>query len=178
LFSVTKGTDISVWALSLRDKKTTPFGGIHSSIPPGPVFSPDGRWVAYASAARGKTTVYVQPFPATGKVDQLVARGSDTPKQPRWSRNGKELFFNPSPGLFQAVSVTTEPALSLGNPVAVPRILYLGQPTTRTSYDTTPDGGFVGLVTAGQTSYVRGSDNQIHVVLNWFEELRSRVPSR
>lgn len=41
-----------------------------------------------------------------------------------------------------------------------------------------PDGRFVGLVTAGQSQFGRGSDNQILVVLNWFEELKTRVPSR
>ena len=49
LFSVTKGSDVSFWTLSVQDRKATPFGEVHSPNPTGARFSPDGRWVAYAS---------------------------------------------------------------------------------------------------------------------------------
>ena len=56
LFSVTKGSDISLAMLSLRDRVVTPFGDVHSSTLPSAVFSPDGRWVAYATTEQGRTT--------------------------------------------------------------------------------------------------------------------------
>ena len=71
LFSVTKGSDVSLWTFSLQDRKATPFGDVHSSNPTGAVFSPDGRWVAYTSTERNRPTIYVQPFPATGAQYQL-----------------------------------------------------------------------------------------------------------
>jgi hypothetical protein len=48
----------------------------------------------------------------------------------------------------------------------------------RTPYDITPDGKFVGRITAGQMEYIRSSADRIQVVLNWFEELKARVPPR
>jgi hypothetical protein len=76
------------------------------------------------------------------------------------------------------VTVTTQPTFSFGNPVALPKAFQGGPPDSRTSYDITPDGKFVGLVSAGQTEHVLGSLNEMHVVLNWFEELKARVPLR
>jgi serine/threonine-protein kinase len=177
LFSVTKGSDVALWMLSLRDRKAAPFGAVHSPTPPGAVFSPDGRWVAYSRTERGKTTIYVQPFPATGDVHQLVANAS-LPHHPRWSPDGTELFYNPRPGGHEVVRITTQPTFSFGNPEAVPKVFQGGPPDSRTSYDITPDGRFVGLVSAGQTEHVLGSLNEMHVVLNWFEELKARVPRR
>jgi len=41
-----------------------------------------------------------------------------------------------------------------------------------------PSGKIVGLISAGQKEFQRGSEDQIQVVLNWFEELKARVPTR
>jgi serine/threonine-protein kinase len=180
LFSVTKGSDVSLWTFSLLDRKATPFGAVHSSNPTNAAFSPDGKWVAYASAERGIGTIYVQPFPATGIKYQLFAKGSDSPHHPRWSPDGKELFYdaNPKATGFEAVTVTTQPTLAFGNAVAVPKLFLMAGAGLRTPYDVTPDGKFVGRITAGQTEYVRSSADQIQVVLNWFEDLKARVPTR
>lgn len=79
---------------------------------------------------------------------------------------------------FEAVSITTQPTFAFGNPVAVPKLLRMGPTSSRTSYDITQDGRFVGLITAGQTEFVRGSEDQIQLVLNWLEDLKARVPHR
>jgi len=53
-------------------------------------FSPDARWIAYASNESGRSEVYLQPFPGPGaKLPISVGGGA----QPRWRRDGKELFF-------------------------------------------------------------------------------------
>ena len=181
MFSTTKGSDVSLSTLSLQDRKATPFGQIHSFYPTGARFSPDGRWVAYASAERGvtTTTIFVQPFPATGAKYQLFVKGSNnTPHKVAWSPDGKELFYVPKIGGFEAVSVTTQPTFTFGNAVAVPRPFNPGPPNSRTLYDITPGGKFVGLIVPGQTGPVAlTTPRQIQVILNWFEELRARVPS-
>jgi serine/threonine-protein kinase len=182
LYSITKGSDTSLSTLSLPDRKATPFGAVHSSNPPGAVFSPDGRWLAYASTQRGGTTIYVQPFPATaGTAHQLIARGSDVPHHPRWSPDGKVLFYDPRPAGFESVTVTTEPDFRFGNPVIEKHVLTLGPPTSRTSYDVVLRGQFagkfVGLAQAGPAGAATATP-QIQVVLNWFEELKARVPPR
>jgi Tol biopolymer transport system component len=82
------GTDI--WALPLSgDRKPIPFVQV-----PGnqfaPRFSPDGRWIAYASNESGHNEVYIQPFPPNGKRIQVsIGFGAE----PRWRGDGKELFF-------------------------------------------------------------------------------------
>jgi eukaryotic-like serine/threonine-protein kinase len=178
LFSITKGSDVSLWTFSLQDRKATPFGGVHSSNPTNAAFSPDGKWVAYASTERGIATIYVQPFPATGIKYQLFAKGSDSPHHPRWSPDGKELFYDPRITGFEAVSVTTQPAFAFGNAVAVPKLFLMAGAGLRTPYDIAPDGRLVGRITAGQMENVRSQTDQIQVVLNWFTELQQRVPTR
>ena len=64
--------------------------------------------------SRGKQTIYVQPFPATGAKYQLVAKGLDTPCHPVWSPDGRELFYNPRPQGLEVVSVTTAPTFAFG----------------------------------------------------------------
>jgi len=55
-----------------------------------PVFSPDGRWLAYQSDESGNNEVYVRPFPGPGGKWQISTGGGESPK---WSRNGKEFFY-------------------------------------------------------------------------------------
>jgi len=180
LFTSTKGSDVSLWSFSLQDRKATPFGAVRSSNPTNAAFSPDGNWVAYASSERGIPTIYVQPFPATGIKYQLLAKGSDSPHHPRWSPDGKELFYDANQKVtgFEAVSITTRPAFAFGNAVAVPKLFLMAGAGLRTPYDITPDGRIVGRITAGQTEYVRSQADQIQVVLNWFEDLKARAPTR
>jgi hypothetical protein len=140
LFSITKGSDVSLSTFLLKDRKATPFGEVHSSYPIGGVFSPDGRWVAYTNSERGKTTIFVQPFPATGAKYQLPANPRDSPHEVVWSPDGKELFYNPRAGGFEAISVTTEPTFAFGNAVPLPRPLQLSPPEGRRSYDITAGG--------------------------------------
>jgi serine/threonine-protein kinase len=174
LYSVTsKGTDVSLWTYSLRDRKATPFDAKPSSGPPDAVFSPDGRWVAYSTTKGNQMRLYVQGFPS-GAAHEFNARPSDTPKHARWSSGGTELCYDPNVTRFECVSVTTEP-FAFGNAVSLPKKLQGAPPGERTDYDTTRDGRFLGLITAGHKEFVRGSDSQIHVVVNWFEELKARI---
>ena len=183
LFNVRKGSDVTLWMLSLPDKKVTQIAGVHSTISPtGAVFSRDGRWVAYTSTEGNKTTVYVQPFPPTGAKYELPARGADVPQHVAWSADGKELFYSPRPGGgFEAVSVFTQPTFAFGNPTLIPRSFTLGPSGTRRGYDVTPDGKFIGLAAAGTAPSAGAAQTvaaqmKINVVVNWFEELKQRVP--
>jgi Tol biopolymer transport system component len=177
LFSVTKGSDVSLWALSIRDRKAAPYGGVRSSdsVSTAAAFSPDGRWVAYTSNQGGTPTIYVQPFPATGATYQLFARGSDDPHHPAWSPDGKELFYVSRPGGFESVSVTAQRTFAFGNPRALPGPFLLGAPSWRRAFDIAPDGRVLGLLPGQAGSDLSGA--QIQVVLNWFEELKARVPA-
>src|SRR5262249_15530848 len=142
VFSLTRGSAVSLSSLSLRTRKTTPFGDVHGpdAIAHAATFSPNGRWLAYTSIERARTTVSVQPFPATGATYQLFANQSDDPHHPVWSRDGKELFYIARPGGFESVAVTAAPTFAFGNPKALPGPFILGPPWARRAYDVTPGG--------------------------------------
>ena len=174
LFNVAKGSATSLWTLSVKDRKTMPFGDVRSpSYPTDAVFSPDGRWVAYQAgeASQGEATTYVQPFPPDGTKHQ-IARGG----RPLWSRDGTELFYIPVASEFRAVTVTTHPSFRFSNSVVVPRGFGIASPDSPRPFDITPQGRIVGVGAAGQ-SQSGSAPAQIQVVLNWFEELKARVPT-
>ena len=99
------------------------------------------------------------------------------PKHPVWSADSKTLFYNPGPGQFESVSVSTEPTFAFGNPVALPRPFPGAAPAVRRPYDITSDGRFVSAIAAGQSASGRPTAPQIQVVLNWFEDVKTRVPA-
>ena len=177
LFSETKDSVSSLWMYSLRDRKATPFSDVSgSSLPTNAMFSPDGRWVAYqlkepgSSGTEGFT--YVQPFPPTGDKHQIAQGG-----RPMWSRDSKELFFVPRAGQFSAVTVRTAPSFTVTSQVSVPRVFLSAIPTSPRTFDVMPDGRFVVVGTQGQNQIGSGA-TQIHVVLNWFEDLKRLVPTK
>ena len=176
LYSATKGSEVSLWAYSLQTRKSTRVDTVPSSAAIDAVFAPDGRSIAYSTTQGNQMTLYVQGFP-TGPAYAYTAKASDTPKHARWSADGKELCYDPNVTGFACVRITTEP-FAFGNAISLPKKLQGAPPGERTDYDVTRDGQFLGLITAGHKEFVRGSDNQINVVLNWFEELRARVPRR
>jgi dipeptidyl aminopeptidase/acylaminoacyl peptidase len=186
---VTTRTDISLWLFSLKDKKATPFGAVRSGTPTDAVFSPDGRWVAYSTSP---TTVrqrlaYVQPVPATGATYQIPAVEAGDYRHPRWSPDGKELFYVIGGGSnvrMRAVAVTTQPALAFGNPVPIPMpggSGFDGIADVARRYDVMRDGQkFVALINtalAGVTGAGAPATPSIQVVLNWLEELKAKVPA-
>ena len=174
LFSVTndKESETSLWTFSLRDRKASRFGDVTSKgVPTDAVFSPDGRWVAYQVGETGaaEATTYVQPFPANGTQFE-IGRGG----RPLWARDGKQLFFVPAPSQFTVVSVRTDPTFAISNAVNIPRRFGLAAPANPRPYDVLPDGRIVAVDAANQAG--DQTSPQLQVVLNWFEELKRRVP--
>jgi Tol biopolymer transport system component len=183
LFSVARGSSYTLAALSLADKNTTPVGGIQSSIPPAAAFSPDGTWVAYATGAVGATALFVQPFPATGAT-YPISKGRGF--HPMWAPDGKELVYNvgnagrPAAEIV-SVSVSTRPTFTFGNPVSVPIRLSDRTSGSERNIDIMRDGKqFLGVVSVEQAATASGAAAAplIQVVLNWFEELKQRVPQQ
>jgi len=79
-------------------------------------FSPDGRFIAYGSDQSGAWEIYVQPFPNASDGKWMVSRGGGV--EPRWSRDGKELFYFSAQTLM-AAPVRLEPTFSSGTPTAL-----------------------------------------------------------
>lgn len=102
-------------------------------------FSPDGKWVAYASDETGKSEIYVTSFPgAAGKWQ--VSRGGGT--EPRWRRDGKAIFYIGPGQMLTEAEVSTGDSFSAG----IPRPLFqmhTRAPISSTdlfNYDVAPDG--------------------------------------
>jgi hypothetical protein len=83
----------------------------------GGAFSPDGRWIAYASDESGRVEVYVESFPTHSGKRQISPAGG---AGPRWRADGKELYYYSSDGRLMAVSVTGgDVTLTTGTPMAL-----------------------------------------------------------
>jgi serine/threonine-protein kinase len=146
------------------------------------VFSPDGKWFVYAvNAGPTDWNVFVQPYPPTGSKYQISTEGG---RDPLWSPDGKQLFYNTvvglTPGKLVAVDIRTQPSFNFGKPTSIPIPTgpVFGGPGR--NYDITPDGKqfLVVLPVSGPAAdpNARSAPQQINVVLNWFEELKQRVP--
>ena len=172
LFDINKGTDVSLWTLSLRDGKLSPFAEAVSAtaVPSQAVFSPNGGWVAYQVDNLAAGGTFVESFPPKRSKFQIGTGG-----RPLWSRDGTELFFVPGPGQFAAVGVKTQPSFTWTNPVPIPRAFGVASPIDLRPFDVTRDGKFIVLAPAGGGS-TNSSNPQMIFVLNWFEELKHRVP--
>ena len=143
----------------------------------GSTFSPDGRHLAYVSDETDGNQVYVKPFPR-GPVRRVTTGGG---LAPAWSRDGAELIYQEvlqggetSDEWLTVVSVATEPTLRFGRPTALPARTRPGRPWVR-HYDIATDGRFI--VVRPELSTESDQDRpRMTVVVNWFEELKERVP--
>ncbi|MFY9530333.1 MAG: protein kinase [Candidatus Acidiferrales bacterium] len=160
-----------IWVQSLEgDRKARPFLQT-TSFEGGPMFSPDGHWLAYESDESGRVEVYVTPFPGPGGKWQISTEGGT---EAVWARNGRELFYRNGDKMM-AAAVETKPAFAAGKP----KLLFEGHYETslyafQPSYDVSPDGKRFLMVKASERESVA---TRINVVLNWFEELKRRVPT-
>jgi dipeptidyl aminopeptidase/acylaminoacyl peptidase len=136
-----------------------------AAIEDAPMFSPDGRWLAYVSDDSGQFEVYVQPFPATGGAWKVSKDGGS---EPLWARNGRELFYRNGDKLL-AVDVATQPTFSAGTPKVLFEKHYRRAPLVRTNYDVSLDGQSFLMI--DETTQPSGS-TQLEVISDWFEELR------
>jgi hypothetical protein len=134
-FITFKNGDYDVWTYSLNERKATPLVEIAGSSQHSSRFSPDGRWVAYASNETSKFEVYVQPVPTTGAKFLVSKNGGG---HPLWSPDGRELFYDSGGRLF-SVAIRTEPRFESDDPAPLPITGFI-QGGARRQYDVMPDG--------------------------------------
>ncbi|MDA2927447.1 hypothetical protein MYX78_09480 [Acidobacteria bacterium AH-259-G07] len=134
-----------------------------------PMFSPDGRWVAYISDESGQDEIYVQPYPGPGRKWLISKEGG---REPVWSKNGRELFYR-NRDQVMVVPVQIESEFSAGTPELLFEGQYFSDPTAgHPRYGVTDDGRQFLMQKAEE-----GQAGEINVVLNWFEELKRLVPT-
>ena len=179
------GTRSALWMLSLPDKKSAPFAGITSSEPIGSVFSPDGKWLAYATAPDPTATdqatavanrgIFVQPLPPMGAIYPVPRQIVDF--HPAWSASG-ELVFTAAAisGQMVAVGVTTAGEVTFAAPLRFPGTVTGDRLSReRRAWDILPDGRFVGIV-PDAVDATRSPPAEMRLILNWFQELKQKVP--
>jgi hypothetical protein len=128
--------------------------------------SPDGKWAAYESTESGREEIYAVPFPtANGKWQISTGGGS----QPRWNRTGRELVYRNRDEIL-AVRVDTNPTFRSGTPTILAS--GLRQRQFRPAYDVDRSGHRFLMLKLAETP-----PSDLHVVVNWFEELRRRAPA-
>jgi hypothetical protein len=166
MLSTSRGYDLSAIPL-FGDRNPTPFlAGPFNEVQGR--FSPNGRWVAYASDESGKFEVYVRPFPAENTQSTAISIAGGM--QPEWRGDGKELFYISADGRLTAVPVVTDAAaLRAGEPRALFAV-EVPEPIApyQTDYAVTADGQRF-LVNTVVEQPTRPS---LTVILNWTAGLK------
>jgi eukaryotic-like serine/threonine-protein kinase len=125
-------------------------------------FSPDGHWLAYVSGESGREEIFVQSFPESREKWQISVNGGT---QPRWRRDGRELFYVATDGKLMVVEVKLSPKFQVGTPRAL-FDSHLRTWTTRYQYAVTAEGQrFLAII---------GEDKvpPIIVTTNWIASLK------
>jgi serine/threonine protein kinase len=140
-----------------------------------PMFSPDGRWIAYQGNETGRNEVYVKPFPGPGGKWQISTTGGT---MPTWSRSRHELLYaTPSQQIMVVPYMANSDSFQAEQPrVWSPRtfLTRLRGPISR-SFDLHPDGDRVALTAAPEIP-VGARQEKIVFIFNFFEELRRIAP--
>jgi eukaryotic-like serine/threonine-protein kinase len=160
----TRDTADDMWLLSVADGKAeiilrTPTSERDTA------FSPDGRWIAYLSSESGSPEVYVRSYPGPGGKWQVSTGGGN---QPRWSRDGRELFYLATGFRLTAVPVRTGAAFEKGTPHELFQVA--SRRTNIPQYDVFPDGQrfIVNTVVTEKAS------TPLTLVQNWSSLVKSK----
>ena len=157
-----RGTDL--WYVTFPELTASIFLKA-ASAPTVTRFSPDGKWVAYASNESGRSEIYVTSFPgARGKWQVSNAGG----EQPKWRGDGKELFYLALDGKMMAVPVTMGANFDAGTPAALfqanPREMIAT--SERFDYDVSKDGQRFLINTE-----LKSGLTPMSVLVNWISAL-------
>ena len=132
-------------------------------------FSPDGRWIVYVSDESGRKEVYAQNFPTSAAKWRISTEGGI---QPRWRRDGKEIFYLAPDGHLMAAAVNADSTLD----VAVSRPLFK---TEAAGMDASGEAIQYAVASDGRrflfsTPVKTATASPITVVLDWTADLKKR----
>ncbi len=164
-------TGLDLWSLPIgEESKPTKFI-VTSYNEFAPKFSPEGKWIAYVSDESGQNEVYVQQFPGPGGKLQISKNGGSFPA---WAPNGEKLFYV-NDNTMMAVEISTKPKFEASPPQQLFKSEYLsiGSNPSIPNYDLSPNGDYFVMIRTEQGK----APTRLHVILNWFEELKRLVPS-
>jgi len=162
--SLNRKTGFDLWTYSLEEKKAeawleAPGNQLYAR------FSPNGRWIAYATDESGHTETYVQAFPAKDGGRWQVSK--DGGAQPVWRSDGKEIYYETLDGSLMAADVRTEGTFEVDKPHLLFKAAF--KSSAGTNYDVSADGQRF-LVNILQENDRSGLSTTL--VINWLEALR------
>ncbi len=167
-----QGDDIYAVRLGI-DTEPTPLA-VTAANEQSPALSPDGRWLAYASDESDRDEIYVRPFPDVAGGRYLVSLNGGL--EPVWGRTGRELFYKSLDDELIAVRIRAgaDSTFSWEEQTALFSTSDYPASGRHQMYDVGPDDRrFVMLRLDGQLV----TEWEVHLVANWFEELRRRTGS-
>jgi hypothetical protein len=171
LMEINPDTGGDILILDVRSRRVTPFLNSKISWEVQPEFSPDGRWLAYASHESGQDEIYVRPFPGPGQRLPVSSEGGE---MPLWSRKGKQLFW-----LWEEAMWAADVRMDGGFATGKPRLLFkkpqLDWGSVNRSYDLSLDGRRFLMVKQEQRKPTPVTE--MTLVENWFEEIKRLSPT-
>jgi len=168
-----------IWTVPLEDqgaqlKAGTPEPFLESNSSDSlPSFSPDGRWLAYTSDESGKSEVYVREFrPASSAQGPKVQISNSGGRKPEWSETAHDLMYQSGDQIMAA-------SYRVNGDTFVPEkprvwIAKFGG----IDWDLSPDGKRVVVLTPLESAGAPARDHEVVFLLNFFDELRRRVPAK
>jgi serine/threonine-protein kinase len=141
-----------------------------------PMFSPDGRWLAYQSTESGRSEIYVRPFPGPGGKWQ-ISTGNGL--LPMWSQKRPELFYGTldNPGQIMVASYSVDgDSFRADKPRPWSEGRFVVRPRQR-SFDLNPDGDRLALWALTEAQATARQDKVVFI-FNFFDELRRLAPRK
>jgi serine/threonine-protein kinase len=137
-----------------------------------PMFSPDGRWIAYFSNESGQFEVFVRPFAGPGGKSQISTAGGI---QPAWSRTRRELFYVAPDNRIMVVSYTVEgDSFKADKPRLWSEQAVAPRRASSVWFDLHPDGDRIAA--AVSTGQAEEKLDKVTFIFNFFDELRRIAP--
>jgi serine/threonine-protein kinase len=170
--------DWDIWTLSVDGRETQSLYDAPGTAYVGAELSPNGEWLAFgAGPVIPGSDIYVEPFPPTGSRRRISQNGGFWPL---WSPEGSELLYRPissSAGItLRSVDIVTRPAFAFSNEQTLP-VEGFNVVANYRDYDISSDGKQLLMVfPVDWPDTGEPARPQINIVLNWFEELKERVP--
>ncbi len=144
------------------DSTPVPFGSTRFNERNGSI-SPNGRWLLFEANPTGTYEVYVRPFPnSSASLSQVSTSGG---LKPKWSRDGREIFFIGGRNELVRVPVLPGESFATGEPSTLFSLVGIWD------WDISPDGQRFIVIRSRRSD----ESGQLVVVENFFEELRQKV---
>jgi serine/threonine protein kinase len=141
-----------------------------------PMFSPDGKWLAYVSNESGRPEVYARPYPKAPDGPRQVSVGGGT--APVWSGTADRAtlyYIEEAEGTLMAASIRFVPAFSLDKPQRLFPFRGRFRLSGNTSaYDVSRDGE--RFIVVSEEDSAPPGPVQVNFILNWFEDVKRLAP--